>query len=431
MTNESVIIVEGLTKIYKLRETRTLEDGSKTNELKALDNVSFEIKKGESVGVIGANGSGKSTLLRILAGVTKPTSGKVSIYGKVASILDIGAGFHPELSGRENVFLNGQIHGFSKKEIHKHYDEIIAFSGIGEFINEPVKNYSNGMYLRLAYSIMVHLEFDIYLFDEVFSVGDVEFGLKTKDKFEDLTKSNKTILYVSHNINELLDLNQYINLEHGEIGLKDKSSSILMEYIEKTVIDDGIDLVTKNMEITDFSKYQMTNDIIIKKIQFYQELGSQEEFVVSKPFILDISYEKTTNKGIIEPVLNLADSLGSSILISSTILNGSSSLDTKKGNYTIRCTISENLLSNKIYCINLSFIQNATTLVNQLRFNELNMEDIERLEEEMDMKVILSLNKLIYFKPKMFIIDNLNVEKLNLTNSLLTPIFKWETIINH
>src|SRR5690606_19206903 len=131
--------------------------------------------KGENVGIIGPNGSGKSTLLKILAGVTKPTSGTVDINGRIASILDIGAGFHPELSGKENVFLNGQILGFAKSEIAPKYKEIVEFSGIGKYIDEPVKNYSNGMYLRLAFSIMVHLDFDIYLFDEVMSVGDAEF----------------------------------------------------------------------------------------------------------------------------------------------------------------------------------------------------------------------------------------------------------------
>src|SRR5690554_2953495 len=175
MDENLAIKVENLFKVYQLRQSRVNEEGELVTEHWALKEVSFEIKKGESVGIIGPNGSGKSTLLKILAGVTKPSSGKVQIRGKVASILDIGAGFHPELSGRENVFLNGQIHGFSKKEIQSKYDEIVAFSGIEQFIEELVKNYSNGMYLRLAFSIMAHLDFDVYLFDEVLSVGDAEF----------------------------------------------------------------------------------------------------------------------------------------------------------------------------------------------------------------------------------------------------------------
>jgi lipopolysaccharide transport system ATP-binding protein len=197
MSQDIAIKVENLSKVYPLRQPYVDENGQLVNEHWALKDVSFEIKKGESVGIIGPNGSGKSTLLKILAGVTKPTSGKVTISGKVASILDIGAGFHPELSGRENVFLNGQIHGFSKKEIEGKFDEIVAFSGIEKFIDEPVKNYSNGMYLRLAFSIMVHLDFDVYLLDEVMSVGDADFREKIANRLCQFLGS-KTLLIVTH-----------------------------------------------------------------------------------------------------------------------------------------------------------------------------------------------------------------------------------------
>ena len=204
MNNNIAIKVENLSKCYTLRAPTKDADGNMTTEHWALKDVSFEIKKGESVGIIGPNGSGKSTLLKILAGITKPTSGKVTINGKVASILDVGAGFHPELSGRENVFLNGQIHGFSKKEIAAKFDEIVAFSGIEKFIDEPVKNYSNGMFLRLAFSIIIHLDFDVYLFDEVMSVGDAEFRKKSYYAMDEIRKKSKrTFLTVSHHWYEI------------------------------------------------------------------------------------------------------------------------------------------------------------------------------------------------------------------------------------
>lgn len=197
MNSDIAIKVENLSKCYTLRHAVKDADGNDTHEHWALKDVSFEIKKGESVGIIGPNGSGKSTLLKILAGVTKPTSGKVTIKGKVASILDIGSGFHPELSGRENVFLNGQIHGFTKNEIEAKFDEIVTFSGIEKFIDEPVKNYSNGMYLRLAFSIMAHLDFDVYLLDEVLSVGDAEFRERIKSRLTQFLDS-KTLIIVTH-----------------------------------------------------------------------------------------------------------------------------------------------------------------------------------------------------------------------------------------
>lgn len=212
MRDELAISVSNLFKVYSLTNDKS---NNKTSNFKALDNISFEIKKGESVAIIGANGSGKSTLLKILAGITKPSSGNVTIRGRVASILDIGAGFHPELIGRENIYLNGQILGFTKKDIQKKEAEIIAFSGIGDFINEPVKNYSNGMFLRLAFSIIVHLDFDIYLFDEVLGVGDAEFREKSKAVFKN---SNKTIVMVSHDLHEINSFCEYsIQLSKGKL----------------------------------------------------------------------------------------------------------------------------------------------------------------------------------------------------------------------
>ena len=175
MDSDVAIKVEKLSKEFLMNRPIRNDKGEFNSKLEAIKNISFEIKRGETVGIIGPNGSGKSTLLKILAGITKPSAGRVYMNGKVASILDIGAGFHTDLNGRENIFLNGQIHGFSKKAINKELEKIIAFSGIEKFIDEPVKNYSNGMYLRLAFSIMVHLDFDIYLMDEVLNVGDAAF----------------------------------------------------------------------------------------------------------------------------------------------------------------------------------------------------------------------------------------------------------------
>lgn len=230
MKSDTAILVENVSKIYQLRKSRLDDDGVVSFEHWALKDVSFEIKKGESVGIIGPNGSGKSTLLKILAGVTKPTSGKVSIRGKVASILDIGAGFHPELSGRENVFLNGQIHGFSKKEIESKFEEIVGFSGIEKFIDEPVKNYSNGMYLRLAFSIMAHLDFDVYLFDEVLGVGDAEFKERSQHKIHQLQKANKTIISISHYLWEMADVEKIFYLKDGLIDAHSSKEEVIIKY---------------------------------------------------------------------------------------------------------------------------------------------------------------------------------------------------------
>lgn len=231
MKDEYAIKIEHLTKRYLLQSPQLGGNGELLHEFEALSDLNFNIQKGERIGVIGLNGSGKSTLLKILAGVSKPSNGEVSLRGKVGSILDIGAGFHPELSGRENVFLNGQIHGFSKKEIGLKYDEIVAFSGIQKFMNEPVKNYSNGMYLRLAFSLVVYLEFDIYLFDEVLSVGDDEFRQKVSNFFHHkLSKRNATIVLVSHNFQEIINFtDRTILLNQGKVVSTGTSSEMVQK----------------------------------------------------------------------------------------------------------------------------------------------------------------------------------------------------------
>ena len=200
-SNDIVIKVEGLSKVYQKKN----KDNSQ-EDFYALKDVSFEIKKGETVGIIGKNGSGKSTLLKILSGVVKPSSGRVQINGNIASILDVGTGFHPELTGRENVYLRGELLGMPHKEIDAIFNDIVEFSEIEDFIETPVKNYSSGMFLRLAFSIIIHLKSDIILLDEVMSVGDAAFKSKTTDYFNRISATkNKTILLISHSFQEIIN----------------------------------------------------------------------------------------------------------------------------------------------------------------------------------------------------------------------------------
>jgi lipopolysaccharide transport system ATP-binding protein len=177
-------------------------------EIWALRNVSFEIKRGEVVGIIGRNGAGKSTLLKILSRITEPTSGYADIYGRVGSLLEVGTGFHPELSGRENIYLNGAILGMKKAEIDRNFDEIVAFAEVDKFIDTPVKHYSSGMYVRLAFSVAAHLEPEILLIDEVLAVGDVAFQRKCLGKMDDVANQGRTVLFVSHNMGLMQNLCQ-------------------------------------------------------------------------------------------------------------------------------------------------------------------------------------------------------------------------------
>jgi lipopolysaccharide transport system ATP-binding protein len=204
-----------------------------SEEFWALKNISFEIKQGDRVGIIGRNGAGKSTLLKILSRITEPTKGKIKIKGRVASLLEVGTGFHPELSGRENIYLNGAILGMSKIEIQQKFDEIIAFAEIERFLDTPVKRYSSGMYVRLAFAVAAHLEPEILVVDEVLAVGDLNFQKKCLGKMENVANEGRTVLFVSHNMAAIRRLcSQAILLEKGDVKAKGDVSNILHIYME-------------------------------------------------------------------------------------------------------------------------------------------------------------------------------------------------------
>ncbi|MHB8652003.1 MAG: ABC transporter ATP-binding protein [Minisyncoccota bacterium] len=202
-------------------------------EFWALRNINFTVNRGEVIGIIGHNGAGKSTLLKILTGITPPTEGEIVMHGRVASLLEVGTGFHPELTGRENVFLNGAILGMTKKEIARKFDEIVAFAGVEKFLDTPVKYYSSGMYVRLAFSVAAHMEPDILLLDEVLAVGDAEFQKKCLGKMEEVTQKNgRTILFVSHNLIAIEKLcNKTILLEQGKIREVGETEVVIKKYL--------------------------------------------------------------------------------------------------------------------------------------------------------------------------------------------------------
>ncbi len=205
----------------------------------ALRDINFEIKKGDSVGFIGKNGSGKSTLLKIISRIILPTSGTIKGNGKVASLLEVGTGFHPELTGRENIILNGQILGMNKKEVIRKFDEIVAFSGVERFIDTPVKRYSSGMYVRLAFAVAAHLNSDILIVDEVLAVGDADFQKKCLGKMKEVSEEKgKTILFVSHNLQAVRNLcNKAIYLDQGQMVDFGKPDSIISSYLIKEKVE--------------------------------------------------------------------------------------------------------------------------------------------------------------------------------------------------
>lgn len=210
----------------------------------ALKDINFEIQQGEVIGIIGKNGAGKSTLLKILSRVTSPTTGQITVNGRMASLLEVGTGFHPELTGRENVFLNGAIMGMSKSEIRSKFDEIIDFSGVERYIDTPVKRYSSGMYVRLAFAVAAHLEPEILIVDEVLAVGDAEFQKKCLGKMKDVSGQGRTVLFVSHNMGAIQSLcSKSIYLKHGTIQQTGPTDKIINYYLSHELkTDDELNL---------------------------------------------------------------------------------------------------------------------------------------------------------------------------------------------
>ena len=247
----TAITVEGLAKRYRIGELQSaygtlresLVSGARRlarldhtphyEELWALKDVSFELQQGDVLGVVGRNGAGKSTLLKILTRITTPTCGRATIHGRVGSLLEVGTGFHPELTGRENVFLNGSVLGMKRKEIARKFPDIVEFSGVERFIDTPVKRYSSGMSVRLAFAVAAHLEPEVLLIDEVLAVGDAEFQRRCLGRMEDLSESGRTVIFVSHQMQAVSQLcDRALQLEDGQIVNDGPASDVVAQYLQ-------------------------------------------------------------------------------------------------------------------------------------------------------------------------------------------------------
>jgi lipopolysaccharide transport system ATP-binding protein len=220
--------------VGRMTGKKQLDAGENSNQIWALRDISFDVHKGQVLGIIGRNGAGKSTLLKILARVTDPTDGLGEIHGRVGSLLEVGTGFHPELTGRENIYLNGAILGMKRNEIERKFDEIVAFSEVDRFIDTPVKRYSSGMYLRLAFAVAAHLEPEILVVDEVLAVGDAEFQRKCLGKMSDVAQEGRTVLFVSHNMSAILRLTQEtLVIEKGRLAMRAPTAQAVDYYLSR------------------------------------------------------------------------------------------------------------------------------------------------------------------------------------------------------
>jgi len=319
----------------------------------ALKDVNFEVYQGEAIGIIGANGAGKSTLLKILTGITPPTTGEIKMEGKVASLLEVGTGFHPELTGRENIFLNGAILGMIKAEIAEKFDAIVEFSGVQKFIDTPVKRYSSGMYVRLAFSVAAHMEPDILLVDEVLAVGDTEFQKKCLGKMDEVTKTaGRTILFVSHNMSAIQNLcSRCILLEEGKVKMIGKTKEVIDKYLKHSNKNKGISKYTH-----DNKRDPLHNEVIeLISAKLTDKTGNlKSEFEAEDEIYVSIEVEIKKNVNVLFIDSYILNDRGIVILSTTDHDNNSSDIKTRKiGKYISCYKIPKNLLNIGEYLITI------------------------------------------------------------------------------
>jgi lipopolysaccharide transport system ATP-binding protein len=326
----------------KVGETNDRSKAGNSDIVYSLKDISFSINQGESVGIIGKNGAGKSTLLKILSRVTSPTTGSIKLRGRVASLLEVGTGFHPELTGRENIYLNGAILGMRKKEIDMKLDEIIAFSGVERYIGTPVKRYSSGMYVRLAFAVAAHLEPEILIVDEVLAVGDAEFQKKCLGKMKDVSGEGRTVLFVSHNMLAVKSLcNKGILLEHGQVTEIGPIDQVVNTYSKGSAL--------KSARILGDSGGGITVDSIS-----FNDNGIEGCFEIDEDLVLKVHVTSEKEHKLINTNLFFHTAEGS--LIFATCSQGYA---LSEGKYVFECTIPANNLNDNLYLIDIMVVENA------------------------------------------------------------------------
>ena len=367
----TVIKVENVSKVYNLGVigTNTLSDDvnrafarltGKEDPLKKIDatsdvngihvalrNVSFDVPQGEMLGIIGKNGAGKSTLLKILSRITSPTTGRVLMKGRVASLLEVGTGFHPELTGRENIFLNGAILGMARNEITRKFGQIVEFSGVSKFIDTPVKRYSSGMYVRLAFAVAAHLEPEILIVDEVLAVGDAEFQKKCLGKMKDVSSEGRTVLFVSHNMEAVKNLcRQVVLMEKGEVLEIGDPKAIVNSYFKRN---------TNYFSNVSFEEANAPGNEKVSLLKANLILNSGDVLDVTKAF--DIQFEFDLKESFEE--FNF--SLNLFLITGEHIFNTQSqSVSVQKGRVYATISIPAHLMNNGDYTISIMAVSQRT-----------------------------------------------------------------------
>ncbi len=361
---------EVITNTFRNMFTKGEEDEVEHEDFWALKDVSFKIEQGDRVGVVGSNGAGKSTLLKVLSRITEPTQGKITIKGRVASLLEVGTGFHPELSGRENIFLNGAILGMKRDEIKKHFDAIVDFAGVEKFLDTPVKRYSSGMYVRLGFAISAHLEPEIMIVDEVLAVGDADFQRKCLGKMKDASTSGRTILFVSHNLTAVQGLcNKAMYMQKGQLIQMGETNLIMSNYLSQIQKTDLQVTYSNQNEAPGNDRVRLKS---VKLVPNY--LDNQNHLDVRTSFKIQIEFWNYMDQA------NLNISLHVNSLTGECIFNiGTPSIKFEKGIISAECEIPSDFLNDGSYSLSFMIVKDTASVI--YNFEEALIFEIEDYRE--------------------------------------------------
>ena len=341
---------QGLRSVFS--SSRRANKSVKT-DFWALQDINFEINQGDRVGIIGRNGAGKSTLLKILSRIVSPTTGRITIEGRVGSLLEVGTGFHPELTGRENIFLNGSLLGMGKTEITKKFDEIVSFAEVEKFLDTPVKRYSSGMYVRLAFAVAAHLEPEILIVDEVLAVGDSSFQKKCLGKMEDVAGEGRTVLFVSHNMETVLRLcNRCILLENGRLKENGLTDAVIKSYLNT---GSG----TNSFRSWEHHPSAPGNEVarLIRLWVEDKDGNNKDTFEITTPVNVFMEYEVLREGEIFTHSFNFHNEEGVNIFNTHDVVSPLREVPRKKGRYITRMTIPANLLAEGTVVVGAAIIK--------------------------------------------------------------------------
>ncbi len=411
-----IIEIKNLSKKYFLRSGNRkttlrdvalgmfdfLKNKEKKKVLWALKNINLEIEDGETVGIIGNNGAGKSTLLKILSRIIKPTSGEATLHGRTGSLLEVGTGFHRELSGRENIFLNGAILGMKRREIEKKYDQIVAFSEIEEFLETPIKHYSSGMFTRLAFSVAAHLDPEILIVDEILAVGDLAFQRKCLRKMRDINEKGRTILFVSHNMQAITRLcKRAIWINNGEIQMDSNAEDVVGTYLSSQL------KTSARKSWNDLENAPGNNTAKLLEVGVCNERGENAStFDIRKPILVEMVYKVLQNERVLMPSLQIFNDQGICVFTSHDLDEEWRYRKRLKGTYRSYAKIPANFLAEGNFFVAVS----ATTY-----------EPLTEHFNEKDVAAFLVTDSLEG--------DSARGDYAGPMDGIIRPILNWETFV--